>query len=78
MTQDSTRLSAVQRLRRVGLRATGPRLAILARLEGDRSHPTPEAILESLRPIHPSFSLSTGYTTLEAFTGESQANRRYL
>ena len=55
------------RLRRVGLRATGSRLAILRALEGDRTHPTPEQLHRKLRRDHPSLSLSTVYDTLESF-----------
>jgi Fur family peroxide stress response transcriptional regulator len=55
------------RLRSSGLRVTGPRLAILAALEIDGSHPTAELLFERLRPEHPSLSLSTVYKTLEAF-----------
>ncbi len=56
-----------ERLRRVGLRVTAPRLAILRALERDHSHPTPEQIYETLRRDYPSLSLSTVYETLEAF-----------
>lgn len=56
-----------QRLREAGLKATGPRMAILASLEEDLSHPTAEGLFERLRGEHPSMSLSTIYKTLEAF-----------
>jgi Fur family peroxide stress response transcriptional regulator len=55
------------RLREAGLKATAPRLAILAALEDDRRHPTAEMVFESLRDRHPSLSLSTVYSTLESF-----------
>jgi hypothetical protein len=54
--RSATTSSTVTRLRPAGLRANGPCLAILAALEGDGSHPTPEAVLESLSPYHPSLS----------------------
>jgi Fur family peroxide stress response transcriptional regulator len=57
----------VERLRRAGLKATGPRLVLLAALEQDRSHPTAEQLYETLRPHHPSLSLSTIYQTLDTF-----------
>jgi Fur family peroxide stress response transcriptional regulator len=57
----------VERLRQVGLKATGPRLLVLAALEHDRSHPTAEQLYARLRPEYPSLSLSTVYQTLEAF-----------
>ena len=56
-----------ERLRRVGLKATAPRMILLATLEQDRSHPTAEQLYERLRPQHPSLSLSTVYQTLDAF-----------
>jgi Fe2+ or Zn2+ uptake regulation protein len=55
------------RLRGLGLRATGPRLAILSALEADLGHPTPERILDRLRGAYPSLSLSTVYETIETF-----------
>lgn len=56
-----------ERLQAVGLRATAPRLSILAHLERDRSHPSAEDVHAALSPAHPSLSLSTVYTTLETF-----------
>ena len=57
----------VEQLHRVGLRATGPRVLILAALEHDCSHPTAEQLFETLRPAYPSLSLSTVYQTLDTF-----------
>jgi len=57
----------VERLRRAGLRVTGPRLAILAILAHDRRHPTPEQIFATLRQDYPSLARSTVYETLDAF-----------
>ena len=60
-------LDPARELRARGLRVTGPRLAILAHLRSDLSHPSPEAVHAALQPRHPSLSLSTVYQTLEAF-----------
>jgi Fe2+ or Zn2+ uptake regulation protein len=57
----------VERLHRVGLKATGPRVLILAALEHDCSHPTAEQLFETLRLEYPSLSLSTVYQTLDTF-----------
>jgi Fur family peroxide stress response transcriptional regulator len=57
----------VERLRHVGLKATGPRIMLLAALEEDRSHPTAEQLYETLRAHYPSLSLSTVYQTLDVF-----------
>jgi len=58
---------AVERLRRAGLKATGPRVILLTALEQNRSHPTAELLYESLQGEHPTLSLSTVYQTLDAF-----------
>ena len=55
------------RLRDAGLRATGPRLAILAELDSDTRHPSAEMLLDTLLENYPSMSLSTVYATLETF-----------
>ena len=57
----------LERLRGVGLKATGPRMVILEMLEHDRSHPTAEQLYERLRLHYPSLSLSTVYQTLDTF-----------
>jgi Fe2+ or Zn2+ uptake regulation protein len=67
LTPKPSQLSHAERLRRAGLRATGPRLAILTALEKDRRHPSAEEVHDVLAAEHPSLSLSTIYSTLEAF-----------
>ena len=57
----------VARLHRAGLKATGPRMVILAALEQDHTHPTAEHLYGTLRRDHPSLSLSTVYQTLDVF-----------
>ncbi len=57
----------VERLHRAGLKATRPRMVILAALEQDSTHPTAEYLYDTLRRDHPSLSLSTVYHTLDAF-----------
>jgi len=57
----------VARLHRAGLKATGPRMVILAALEQDHTHPTAEHLFDTLRRDHPSLSLSTVYQTLDVF-----------
>ena len=57
----------VARLHRAGLKATGPRIVILAALEQDHTHPTAEHVYDTLRRAHPSLSLSTVYQTLDVF-----------
>ena len=55
------------RLRAAGLKATGPRVSILAALDADRRHPSADMIYESVRADHPTISQSTVYSTLETF-----------
>ena len=57
----------IETLRRVGLKATGPRVTLLTALERDRTHPTAEQLYARLRPQYPSLSLSTVYQTLDVF-----------
>jgi Fur family peroxide stress response transcriptional regulator len=57
----------VERLHQAGLKATGPRMLILAALEHDLNHPTAEQLFDRLRQDYPSLSLSTVYQTLDAF-----------
>jgi Fur family peroxide stress response transcriptional regulator len=61
------RVQTVERLRQAGLKATGPRVMLLATLEQDRSHPSAEQLYETLRLHHPSLSLSTVYQTIDTF-----------
>ena len=56
-----------ERLRAVGLKATGPRVAILDAVERNCHHPSAEDIYQELVDSHPSLSLSTVYGTLSAF-----------
>jgi len=53
-------------LRRVGLRATPQRLAILNLLLNTTSHPGPEAVYRELAPSYPGLSMNTVYQTLHA------------
>lgn len=64
----------VDKLKRMGLRATPQRVAVLAFLQGNASHPSAEQIFEALKPMMPSLSLATVYGTLEALVrgGEIQ------
>ena len=61
------RVQTVERLRQAGLKATGPRVMLLATLEQDRSHPSAEQLYETLRLDYPSLSLSTVYQTIDVF-----------
>ena len=56
-----------ERLRAVGLKVTGPRIAILDAVERNSNHPSAEDIYQELVDSHPSLSLSTVYGTLSAF-----------
>jgi Fe2+ or Zn2+ uptake regulation protein len=55
------------RLREAGFRVTAPRVAVLAELERNRSHPNAIEVHRLLSARHPSLSLSTVYLTIEAF-----------
>jgi Fur family peroxide stress response transcriptional regulator len=53
----------VARLHCAGIKATGPRMVILAALEQDPTHPAAEYHYDTLRRHHPSLPLSTIYQT---------------
>jgi Fe2+ or Zn2+ uptake regulation protein len=55
-------------LRRLGLKMTPQRLAIVGLFARDHSHPTAQALFERLRPDFPSMSFATVYNTLDALT----------
>lgn len=67
----------INRLKKLGLKITPQRLAILRLLEGNTRHPSAEEIYSHLKPQYPSLSLATVYNTLEvlARTGELQEVR---
>lgn len=56
-----------ERLRAAGLKATGPRVAILDAVQRNCNHPSAENIYQELAESHPSLSLSTVYGTLSSF-----------
>lgn len=65
------------KLKKIGLKLTPQRLAILNLLEGNTKHPSAEEIYKQLKPQYPSLSLATVYNTLEILTaaGELQEIR---
>ncbi len=64
----------INKLKRLSMRATPQRMAILKMLEGNTSHPSAEDIYRKLKPEYPSLSPATVYNTLEALAkaGEIQ------
>ncbi len=67
----------VRKLKKLGLKLTPQRLAILNLLKGNKKHPSAEEIYNQLKPHYPSLSLATVYNTLEllARAGELQEVR---
>jgi len=67
----------INKLKKLGLKLTPQRLAILNFLEGNTKHPSAEEIYNQLKPQYPSLSLATVYNTLEvlARAGELQEVR---
>jgi len=67
----------IKKLKKLGLKLTPQRLAILNLLEGNTTHPSAEEIYNQLKPQYPSLSLATVYNTLEVLTksGELQEIR---
>ncbi|TYO96163.1 Fur family transcriptional regulator [Desulfallas thermosapovorans] len=64
----------INKLKKLGLRATPQRMAIMQLLDGNTSHPSAEEIYKELKPEYPSLSPATVYNTLEALAraGEIQ------
>jgi Fur family peroxide stress response transcriptional regulator len=65
-TSDDALDKLSERLKRMGMRPTPQRLAILEYLQGNNFHPSIEEIYRSLKPRFPSLALATVYGTLEA------------
>jgi len=67
----------INKLKKLGLKLTPQRLAILNLLEGNTKHPSAEEIYNQLKPKYPSLSLATVYNTLEMLikAGELQEVR---
>jgi Fe2+ or Zn2+ uptake regulation protein len=63
--QDRT-ASMLRDLRRLGLKLTPQRIAIVRLFAEDTSHPTAQDLYERLRPAFPSMSFATVYNTLDA------------
>lgn len=61
------RASAISRLRTAGIAASEPRIAILMYLDGNKTHPTVDAIYQQLAETHPTLSKTTVYNTLKLF-----------
>lgn len=66
---------AAAELRSAGLRATAPRVALLAALREDGSHPGAEQLFRRLAPGQPRLSLSTVYANLELLLGAGLVRR---
>jgi len=58
----------VGQCRAAGLKVTPQRLVIFRALSRDTSHPSPDTLHRKIKRSHPTISLATVYTTLEAFT----------
>src|SRR3972149_903313 len=49
-----------------GFKLTPQRMAILNYLEGNKTHPSIEAIFSAIKPDYPTLSLATVYNTIDA------------
>jgi Fur family ferric uptake transcriptional regulator len=65
---DSRSPAPAAALRRVGLRVTGPRLAVLAALAASAPHPSVDAIVSAVRERLGDGSAQTVYNVLRTFT----------
>jgi Fur family peroxide stress response transcriptional regulator len=53
-----------KKLKKIGLKVTPQRLAILQMIQGDRTHPSAEKIYHEISKKYPSMSFATVYNTL--------------
>lgn len=60
------------KLKKLGLKLTPQRLAILRLFEGNTKHLSAEEIYKQLKPQYPSLSLTTVYNTLEVLAGAGE------
>lgn len=65
---DANEDEIVDALRRAGLRATRPRIAVAMALAGDETHPTAQTIHDRVSPRFEGLSLSTVYNVLGALS----------
>ncbi len=63
--EDKFLKSAGEELRRKGYKLTGPRLAIISYLAGEKGHPDMQEILEGLRSEYPAIGMATVYRTVD-------------
>jgi len=68
----------IEKIRRLGLKITPQRLAILEYLEGNLSHPTAEDIYRHVQKNFPSISFATVYNTLEALKEKGLIRELYV
>lgn len=61
------RASAISQLKKAGIAASEPRIAIYMFLDGNKTHPTADAIYQQLHDSHPTLSKTTVYNTLKLF-----------
>jgi len=61
-----------KKLKKLGLKLTPQRLAILKLFEGNTKHLSAEEIYKQLKPQYPSLSLTTVYNTLEVLAGAGE------
>lgn len=55
----------LEKYKNIGMKMTPQRIAILESLEGNKEHPSAEAIYESVREKFPTMSFATVYNTLD-------------
>jgi Fur family peroxide stress response transcriptional regulator len=56
----------MEKYKKIGIKLTPQRLAVLNYLQGNKDHPSAEDIYHSLRKLYPTMSFATVYTILSA------------
>ncbi|OGL38156.1 MAG: transcriptional repressor [Candidatus Schekmanbacteria bacterium GWA2_38_11] len=64
----------IEKHRKLGLKVTPQRLAILKYLDGNKNHPSAEDIFREIKKEYPTVSFATVYNTLQALRDKGEIN----
>lgn len=64
----------MEKFRKLGIKLTPQRMAILEFLDGNKSHPSAEEIYREVKQKYPMMSFATVYNTLEALKSKGNLN----
>lgn len=71
-------MSKAEKYRRIGIKLTPQRLAILNYLEGNKDHPSVDDIHKAVSLTFPTMSLATVYSTLDTLAQHGKVRALYI